>query len=130
MLSLRDLAKRVGVDVAEAQAFWRAMGFPSTGPDTAVFTEDDAAALQRFVELITADRVGRSAAVSLTRALGHSTERLVLWQVEALVEDAAARLDLDDTTARLLTLDRLHEFAPVLEAQLVHSWRRQLAAMA
>jgi len=129
-LSLRDLAERVGVDIAEAEAFWRTMGFPGTGPDAAIFTEDDAAALQRFVELISSDRIARATAISLTRALGHSSERLVLWQVEALVEDATTRLDLDDTTARLLTLDRLHEFAPVLEAQLVHAWRRQMAAMA
>lgn len=129
-LSLRDLAERAGVDVEEAGAFWRSMGFPGTDADAPVFTDDDAAALQRFVALIASDRVARATAISLTRALGHSSERLVLWQVEALVEDATTRLDLDDTTARLLTLDRLHEFAPVLEAQLVHSWRRQLAAMA
>ena len=77
-LSLRDLAERVGVDIAEAEAFWRTMGFPGTGPDAAIFTEDDAAALQRFVELITSDRIARATAISLTRALGHSSERLVL----------------------------------------------------
>ena len=129
-LSLRDLAERAGVDVDEARTFWRAMGFPATPADEPVFTADDAAALERFVELIGSDRIGRTTAISLTRAFGHSSERLVLWQVEALVEDAAIRLDLDDTSARLLILDRLHEFAPILEAQLVHSWRRQLAAMA
>lgn len=129
-LSLRDLAERAGVDVEEARAFWRSMGFPGTDSDEPVFTDDDDAAFQRFVALIASDRIGRATAISLTRALGHSSERLVLWQVEALVEDATTRLELDDTTARLLVLDRLHEFAPILEAQLVHAWRRQLAAMA
>ena len=54
----------------------------------------------------------------MTRALGHTSDRLALWQVEALVEDMSTRYELDDTTARLLVLDRLADLAPVLEAQL------------
>jgi adenylate cyclase len=42
----------------------------------------------------------------------------------------ADRYELDDTSARLLVLDRLADLAPVLEAQLVHSYRRQLSAIA
>ena len=68
--------------------------------------------------------------MTVTRALGHTSDRLALWQVEALVEDMAGRYELDDTSARLLVLDRLASLAPVLEAQLVHSYRRQLAAIA
>jgi adenylate cyclase len=54
----------------------------------------------------------------------------MLWQVEALVQDAVTRPDPDDTTARLLTLDRSHEFAPTLKTPLVHPRRRQTAPTA
>src|SRR5690606_24250946 len=73
--------------------------------------------------------LGMAAAQSLVRAQGHSADRLALWQVEALVEDAVQRYALDDTSARLLVLDRVARLAPVLEQQLVHTWRRQLVAL-
>jgi adenylate cyclase len=68
--------------------------------------------------------------ISLTRALGHTSDRLALWQVEALVEDMATRRGLDDPAARRAVLDELPDLAPVLEAQLLHSYRRHLAAIA
>lgn len=131
-LTLRDLAARSGpgVDVEDARVFWSTLGLPHADPDDAVFTEDDVAAIARVSELVRSGEMKRRTAVTLTRALGHTSERLVLWQVEALVEDAAARYQLDDTSARLVVLDHLAEIGPLLEAQLVHSWRRHLAAMA
>ncbi|QTE28775.1 adenylate/guanylate cyclase domain-containing protein [Pengzhenrongella sicca] len=131
-LTLRDLAERSGpdVDVEDARVFWSTLGLPHADPDDPVFTEDDAAAIMRVAALIRSGEMNRRTAVTLTRALGHTSERLVLWQVEALVEDAAARYQLDDTSARLVVLDRLAQTGPLLEAQLVHSWRRHLAAMA
>lgn len=131
-LTLRDLVKRSmpGVTVADASLFWSTLGLPHADPDAAVFTEDDASALARITALVASGQMERRTAVTLTRALGHTSERLVLWQVEALVEDTAARYQLDDTSARLVVLDRLAEIGPLLEAQLVHSWRRHLAAMA
>ena len=131
-LTLRDLVKRSmpGVTVTDASLFWSTLGLPHADPDAAVFTEDDASALARITALVASGQMERRTAVTLTRALGHTSERLVLWQVEALVEDTAARYQLDDTSARLVVLDRLAEIGPLLEAQLVHSWRRHLAAMA
>lgn len=131
-LTLRDLAQRSmpGVTVADARLFWSTLGLPHADPDAAVFTEDDAAALARITALVASGQMERRTAVTLTRALGHTSERLVLWQVEALVEDTAARYQLDDTSARLVVLDQLSEIGPLLEAQLVHAWRRHLAAMA
>lgn len=130
--TLRDLAARAGpgVDVEDARVFWSTLGLPHADPDDPVFTEDDAAAIARVSGLIRSGELKRRTAITLTRALGHTSERLVLWQVEALVEDAAARYRLDDTSARLVVLDHLTEIGPILEAQLVHSWRRHLAAMA
>jgi adenylate cyclase len=131
-LTLRDLAERAGPDVGteDVQLFWRILGLPYEDTDEPLFTDDDASAVARIADLERSREIDRRTAVTLTRALGHQCERLVLWQVEALVEDVAQRRRLDDTSARLVVLDRLAELAPVLEAQLVHSWRRHLAAIA
>lgn len=110
--------------------FWSTLGLPHADPDDSVFTADDVAALSRITGLVRSGQLEQRTATTLTRALGHSSERLVLWEVEALVEDTAARYALDDTSARLVVLDHLAEIGPLLEAQLVHSWRRHLAAMA
>jgi adenylate cyclase len=128
--TLRDLATRTDSDLDRIRLFWQTLGLPHTAPDDAVFTEQDAEALDRMSGLMREHGVSLRTAVSLTRALGHTADRLALWQVEALVEDLATRYALDDTTSRLLVLDRLTGLAPLLEAQLVHAWRRQLAAVA
>jgi adenylate cyclase len=131
-LTLRDLADRAGPGVRpeDVQLFWRTLGLPYADTDEQLFTDDDAQAVARIADLERSGRIDRRTAVTLTRALGHQSERLVLWQVEALVEDVAQRRHLDDTSARLVVLDQLTDLAPVLEAQLVHSFRRHLAAIA
>ncbi|MCL3862433.1 adenylate/guanylate cyclase domain-containing protein [Actinotalea sp. K2] len=129
-LDLDQVAARAEVSTDEVRLFWRALGLPMPAPDAVAFTEEDATALRRVARVAREHEVGERTAVSVIRSLGHTTERLVLWQVEAIVEHLAERYDLDDTSARLLLLDRLPDLAPVLEGQLVHAWRRQLAAMA
>lgn len=129
-LTLHQLADRAGLSVESVRTFWRTLGLPVDDEDAVAFTEDDVAALRRLSALISRGEMDLGTTVALTRALGHSSERLVLWQVEALVEDTARRLNLDDVSARLVVLDRLAELGPELEDQLVYSWRRQLAAVA
>ncbi|WP_448059489.1 adenylate/guanylate cyclase domain-containing protein [Cellulomonas hominis] len=129
-LTLRDLAERSGADLNLVRAYWQTLGLPHPDADDVVFTQLDSAAVERMVGLLRDREVDPHTMISLTRALGHTSDRLALWQVEALVEDMATRYALDDTSARLLVLDRLADLAPVLEAQLVHSYRRQLAAIA
>jgi adenylate cyclase len=106
------------------------MGLPHADPDDPIYTESDAEAVDRAAALVREHGLDLRTVMTVTRALGHTSDRLALWQVEALVEDMSTRYELDDTTARLLVLDRLASLAPVLEAQLVHSYRRQLAAIA
>ncbi|NMR19927.1 adenylate/guanylate cyclase domain-containing protein [Cellulomonas fimi] len=131
-LSLRDLAARAGDDVSleDVALFWSTLGLPQPDVEEQVFTQADLDAVTRITGLVRSGQIERRTAITLTRALGHTSERLVLWQVEALVEDVASRHALDDTSARLVVLDRLDEYGPLLEAQLVHAWRRHLAAMA
>ncbi|WP_315097123.1 adenylate cyclase regulatory domain-containing protein [uncultured Cellulomonas sp.] len=129
-LSARDLAARAHIEIEVVLAFWTTMGLPHADPDDRIYTERDADAIDRAASLVREHGLDLRTVLTVTRALGHTSDRLALWQVEALVEDMAARYELDDTSARLLVLDRLASLAPVLEAQLVHSYRRQLAAIA
>lgn len=129
-LTLAQLAAAAGAEVEEARLFWHTLGLPTADADAVVYTEADAAALRRLLEVARRNDVSTATAVSLVRSMGHTTDRLALWQMEALVEHLARRHHLDDTSARLMVLDRLDDIAPVLEAQLVHAWRRQLAALA
>ena len=129
-LSAHDLAERAGIDIDVVRGFWTTMGLPHADPDERVYTERDAEAIDRAAALVREHGLDLRTVITVTRALGHTSDRLALWQVEALVEDMAGRYELDDTSARLLVLDRLASLAPVLEAQLVHSYRRQLAAIA
>lgn len=128
--SAHDLARRAHIDVDTVRGFWTTVGLPHADPEDAVYTERDAEAVDRAVALVREHGLDIRTVLTVTRALGHTADRLALWQVEALVEDMATRYELDDTTARLLTLDRLADLSPLLEAQLVHSYRRQLAAIA
>ena len=131
-LVLADLAERAGASLKQARAFWLSLGLPvaeAADPSQPAFTEADAVALARAMSLIQEHGVAEQTVVSLTRALGQTCDRLSLWQMEALVEDIAERYALDDVSARLVVLDRLEDIGPILEAQLVHAWRRQMAAI-
>ncbi len=128
-LTMIELAEQAGVDLAAARLFWRAMGFANVRDDDVTFTQRDVEALRMIGGLVEGVQVDRTTAVSLLRAQSYLADRLVLWQVEALVEDASRRYKLDDTAARLVVLDRIAGVAETLEGQLVYAWRRQLAAL-
>lgn len=129
-LSLARTAEQVGADVGDVRLFWHSLGLPTGDPDAVAYTDTDVEVLRASLAARDHYELSERTSVSLVRAIGHTTDRLVLWQVEALVEHMSERYALDDTSARLLVLDRLPEIAPLLERQLVHAWRRHLAAIA
>ncbi|WP_336706328.1 adenylate/guanylate cyclase domain-containing protein [Oerskovia sp. USHLN155] len=129
-LTVEGLAERAGLTERQVRSYWQALGLPITEQQEQMFTEDDAVALEEIYSVAEREKFDDRSLTTLIRSMGHTTERLVLWQVEALVEHMTKRFDLDDTSARLLVLDRLPDLAPVLETQLRHAWRRQLAAVA
>jgi len=128
-MTLDELVAAVDLDEETVTTYWRSLGFADVPHGLKYFTEIDAAALRQVAEQVRAGAVSLRTAQSLVRAQGHSMDRLALWQVETLVEDVAKRFGLDDTSARLVVLDRLANLGPVLEQQLVYVWRRQLAAL-
>lgn len=127
--TIAEVAKRAGVSVADVRTYWRSMGFPDVPLDEVHFTDADARAIGQLAKQVRDGEFSLHAAKNLIRAQGHSMDRLVLWQVEAAVEEAAERYQLDDVSARLLILDRFLSLQDLLESQLLYTWRRQLAAL-
>lgn len=129
-LTAADVAARAGVDPERVLRYRRLFGLPAADPSAPVFTEADAGAAGVVADLWRQHGLGPVALGQLVRSLGHTMDRLARWQVEALVEDLATRYELDDTSARLLALDRLAGLEPRLEALLAYAFRRQFAALA
>lgn len=130
VLSADQVAARVGVDAEQVLAYRRMFGLPTAEHDAPVFTEADVRAGQVLARLSREHGVDRATLGELVRSLGHTMDRLALWQVEALVEDLTDRYALDHPGARLLLLDRLGALAPELDALLTYAFHRQLAAVA
>jgi len=124
-----QVAEQAGVPLERARRYWRALGFAETEGAPA-FTDRDIDALKRLDALVSGGLVSEDLAIALLRALGHTTGRLAVWQVD-LVMDALSggtglREGLDTRRAYRLA-ERL---VPEMEPLLVHVWRLQLAATA
>lgn len=124
-----DLAQKTQTDLKQVNEYWVAMGFPPVKETDLTFTDADLQAYHQWIKLITEEKLDSPTALSLARAQSHIADRLALWQVEALVDDVSRRFQLDDTAARLATLDRFREFLPFLENQLTYAWKRQLESL-
>lgn len=129
-LTADELGARLGVPAARVLAYRRMFGLPGAEHDAPVFTEADARAGEVFTALAREQGIEPAVLGELVRSLGHTMDRLVLWQAEALVEDLADRYTLDHPSARLLVLDRLAGLTPQLDALLTYAYHRQLAALA
>ena len=129
-LTLTQLAERAGVPARVVQGFWDALGMPVADPEAPEFTEEDARVICLLLGAAETSAMARAGLVSLERSVGHHTERMATWQAETLVEHYVEHYGLDDVSARLVLLDRLQRVAPLLEQQMIHAWRRHMAALA
>ena len=127
--TLPDLVEGTGLSREFIENYWRWLGLPVTHPTDAWFTDADMRALREVGELVDAEGLDEQAQMTFIRSLGHTTDRLALWHVEALVELIQRRRGLDDVSARLTALDRVPELADKMARQLEHAWRLQLAAL-
>ncbi|MGP9489350.1 adenylate/guanylate cyclase domain-containing protein [Glutamicibacter sp. 287] len=124
----REVAADAGVSLLSARKLWRAMGFPELGDDEVFFSGRDTEALKTMVDLVREGKLTDETAISLMRSVGQMTDRMVVWQVEAIVEDMVANQNMSDRQARRQLLESLPELIGPLEELLVYSWRRQLNA--
>ncbi|MGG5174080.1 adenylate/guanylate cyclase domain-containing protein [Pseudarthrobacter sp. J1763] len=128
VLKRRDVASGAGVSLMSARKLWRAMGFPNLGDEDVAFTVNDQEALTRVVAMVRDGLMEEEAAISVTRAIGQMTDRMVVWQIEALVEDMVVNQGISDAAARKRLVAELPAMIDPLEEMLVYSWRRQLNA--
>ncbi len=126
-MTMREMAEHLGVSIAEIDSFWTSSGFPKADPDTYMFTEQDAQAIAEWRQEFGEGALERNTVTSLLRAQSYMADRLVLWQLEAIVTDFQERMNLDDTSARLVALDKIDQYIDLLQSQLGYAWRRQMA---
>ena len=124
-LRRREVARAVGISLLSARKLWRALGFPGVGDEVLAFTDADRDALERTVQLVRDGVLDEDTTIAMARALGQSTDRLVSWQMEALMEHLARRAAAGDPVHPVEVVDRLVDD---FEQLLVYSWRRQMAA--
>lgn len=127
--TLSELEQGTGLSRSFIESYWRWLGLPVTHPTERWFTDADMDSLRDTAAMIDAERLDEQAQMTLIRSMGHTTERLALWQVEALVEHLSRADGLDDVSARQAVLDRIPHLADQLSRQIEHAWRRQLAAL-
>ncbi|WP_024820201.1 adenylate/guanylate cyclase domain-containing protein [Arthrobacter sp. 31Y] len=127
-LRRREVAAGAGVSILSARKIWRALGFPNFGDEDVAFTERDQAALSSILDLVRAGLLTEEAAISVTRSIGQMTDRMVVWQIEALVEDMVSEQGIPDAVARKQLVGQLPALVDSLEEILVYSYRRQLNA--
>ncbi|WP_240629648.1 adenylate/guanylate cyclase domain-containing protein [Specibacter cremeus] len=127
-LRRRDVAAGAGVSLMSARKIWRAMGFPNLGDDDVAFTPADQDALETIINLVRAGLLTEETAISVTRSIGQMTDRMAVWQIEALVEDLVAEHGVSDADARRAVVSTLPALVEPLERVLQYSYRRQLNA--
>lgn len=127
-LRRREVAAGAGVSLLSARKIWRAMGFPNLGDDDVAFTERDQDALELVVDMVREGLLTEETAISVTRSIGQMTDRMAVWQIEALVEDLVAEHGVSDPEARRAVVSELPNLIGPLEDLLVYSYRRQLNA--
>ena len=121
----REIAKRVGVSLLSARKLWRALGFANVTDQDVAFTDADSQALARVVGLVRDGLIDEPTAIAFARALGQTTDRLVSWHIEALLEHLATIAGSRDPD---LAVAHVADLAADLEKLLIYSWRRQMAA--
>jgi adenylate cyclase len=124
-LRRREVARAVGISLLSARKLWRALGFPGVGDEIVAFTDADRDALERTVQMVRDGVLDEDTTIAMARALGQSTDRLVSWQMEALMEHLARRAAAGDPVHPVEVVERLVDD---FEQLLVYSWRRQMAA--
>ncbi|GMA30598.1 adenylate/guanylate cyclase domain-containing protein [Litorihabitans aurantiacus] len=128
-LDAYEVARLTGTTAARVLEFWRVLGFASVPASRRTFTHADVEALRAAVSLAETTGMTETALRTVVRAAAHSADRIAVWQLETLVEDAERRWGLDDVSARLVVLDTVGEAVDALEALSNHAWRRHLLAL-
>jgi adenylate cyclase len=124
-LTRDEVIAGAGVDLAQAEAIWAAMGFAQVPPDETAFTVLDMEALRTAVALRDSGVVDSDTLLVLARTMGQGLARLAEAQVSVLRGQAA---EMTPEQAHEATAAAATDVLPQLERLMVHVWRRQFAA--
>lgn len=130
----REVSRGAGVSIRSARKFWHAMGFPVVQEGDAMFTEADLAALIRVASMVREDDIPEEFALSMTRAMARTMDRLAAWQVQLVTEEVARQRHggepLDEVPAgdSEVAAAWLTSLTDELEPLVLYVWRRQLTA--
>lgn len=132
------ISAEADVDPAAARKFWHALGFPIVEDEEEFFTEADLHALRTVTRLVASGEVDYDFALSMTRALARTADRLAVWQTQLMAEEMTPAEELDsglkddravtDLGVAEAAAHRLVELADELEPLMVYVWRRHLSA--
>lgn len=105
------------------------MGFPLVeDEEKKIFTEYDVDVIRAHQDMMDEGLANSDTISSLVRAQSYSADRMVLWQYEALVEDAQESHGLDEVGARRHVLDHIDDYEEFLVYQMKYAWRRHMAS--
>ena len=127
VLDRREAAKLGGISTVSARKMWRALGMSQTDGIEKAYTVSDAHALRMWAKPVADGLIDQSTALSLARAIGQTTDRLVVWQMETLVDFLTEEEGLTDPEARRDALQLVEDMVDPLQKMLTYSWRRNLA---
>lgn len=127
VLDRREAAKLGGISTVSARKMWRALGMSQTDEADKAYTVSDAHALRMWAKPVADGLIDQGTALSLARAIGQTTDRLVVWQMETLVDFLTEEKGLTDPQARLDALQVVEEMIDPLQMMMTYSWRRNLA---
>ena len=127
VLDRREAAKLGGISTVSARKMWRALGMSQANENDKAYTVSDAHALRMWAKPVADGLIDQDTALSLARAIGQTTDRLVVWQMETLVEFLTEEKGLSDPEARRDALQVVEDMIDPLQKMLTYTWRRNLA---
>lgn len=100
-----DVAANTGIPPERTRKFWHALGFAAApSEEEARYTISDQEAIQRTVAILASGKIDERVALSMTRAIARSLDRLASWQsslvMESVLRAQGAEAEHCDTTAR------------------------------
>jgi adenylate cyclase len=134
--TIEEVAEKVGMEVDQVRAFWRALGFVDTAGGDRAFSKRDVALLESLVDLIDDRLLDPSIAIQVARVIGMSVANVAT----AVVDASAARTEerrelvtedvdeLPDETGSLAV--RSGELLPFMSEVIDYSFRRHLRTAA
>jgi adenylate cyclase len=137
-LTRAQVAEASGVELERLTTLWRAMGFPSPGPDEALFVDADVKAITMLSSLLGSGLLDVADEGAMVRTMGRTFARLADWEIAQVAPHLAeinVPTDPDGAAAdtRLLA-DALgglvSDVLPLIQGLQDYVWRRHLVGAA